>query len=133
MNKTYKQKELRLLPPDERLKKLTESSDLSNIQVNGPVLRYFRSGPQIIKIAEESFNNKQYEDAFFYYMRFITVKKPGIDRSTKPQANTFKDKMYSSFLKTVVIPSRMMQTFLVLSQKNTNNNVETCGILAGRM
>ncbi|XP_065224482.1 STAM-binding protein-like A [Planococcus citri] len=262
MSTSYKQKDLRSMLPEERLKKLTERSDLSNIQINGPVVRYFRSGPQIIKMAEESLNNKQYEDAFFYYMRFITlflekikahpeyktvsqqlrhstnaqlqqalgiaeklkaqlreqyakeyeeelqarkrkeeeellqkkfqesqlqqlsessssakvrannlyvkessikqvpyipddflvydlpesdpvtpknntsttVKKPGIDRSTKPQSNTFKDdKVYSSFLKTVVIPSRLMQTFLVLAQKNTNNNVETCGILAGRM
>lgn len=27
----------------------------------------------------------------------------------------------------------MLNTFLVLAQKNTINNVETCGILAGKL
>lgn len=69
----------------------------------------------------------------FSHSLCCSVTKPGVDRSTKPQSNTFKDRPYGSALRTVIIPSRMLQTFLVLAQKNTSNNVETCGILAGKL
>lgn len=54
--------------------------------------------------------------------------KPGIDRSTKPISSNV-----TSTLRSVLVPTKMIQNFLVLSQKNTNNDVETCGILAGKL
>lgn len=36
-------------------------------------------------------------------------------------------------LRTVVIPSDTMTQFLTLAFSNTNSNIETCGILAGRL
>lgn len=37
------------------------------------------------------------------------------------------------FLRQVLIPKDTMSKFLALASKNTTNNVETCGILVGRL
>lgn len=37
------------------------------------------------------------------------------------------------YLRQVVIPKDTMTKFLLLAKKNTANNVETCGILVGRL
>ncbi|KAK7574148.1 hypothetical protein V9T40_011339 [Parthenolecanium corni] len=65
-----------------------------------------------------------------------TSAKPGIDRSTKPSyysQNSNNAAQYTSTLRMIVVPSLMLDTFLNLAQKNTSNNIETCGILAGKM
>jgi STAM-binding protein len=36
-------------------------------------------------------------------------------------------------LRDVVVPSRLMGKFMNLAQQNTNQNIETCGILAGTL
>lgn len=37
------------------------------------------------------------------------------------------------FLRQIIVPENTMSKFLALASKNTANNVETCGILAGRL
>lgn len=37
------------------------------------------------------------------------------------------------FLRQIVVPKDTMSKFLALASKNTENNIETCGILAGRL
>lgn len=54
--------------------------------------------------------------------------KPTVDRSLKPSSSLIEGE-----LRTVVIPSVLMEKFLSLAQTNTKNNVETCGILAGKL
>lgn len=59
-----------------------------------------------------------------------TVSKPEppqVNRSLKP-ANFIEGE-----LRTVVIPEMLMTRFLQIAQSNTNKNVETCGILAGKL
>lgn len=61
---------------------------------------------------------------------------PSIDRGTKPTTNSVTiptTTLTKPGLRTVVIPSKVMTHFLTLSQKSTMNNIETCGILAGKL
>ena len=62
---------------------------------------------------------------------FRTLPLPNVDRSTKP-ASLLSPSIHSRIgLRTVVVPSRLMGKFMNLAQRNTNQNIETCGILAG--
>lgn len=36
-------------------------------------------------------------------------------------------------MRTVLVPSKVMTLFQNLAQSNTNKNIETCGILAGKL
>lgn len=55
---------------------------------------------------------------------------PSFDRAKKP---SFYSESTSSMLRTVVVPSEIMNKFLMLARKNTMSNVETCGLLAGEL
>ena len=56
------------------------------------------------------------------------------DRNMKPNSIlSTPNKMLASGLRRVVVPSILMPTFLSVAQTNTTVNVETCGILAGKM
>lgn len=56
---------------------------------------------------------------------------PNIDRSKKP--DIFNPQFTANGLRIVHVPSRLMLEFENIAQKNTINNVETCGILAGKL
>ena len=56
------------------------------------------------------------------------------DRSTKPNSIlSVSNKFLMSGLRRLVVPSILMPTFLSVAQHNTTLNIETCGILAGKM
>lgn len=57
------------------------------------------------------------------------AKFPQFDRNLKPAQTSFEDDHH---LKKVTVPGNTMLKFLQLAQKNTIDNVETCGILAGK-
>lgn len=59
---------------------------------------------------------------------------PSFDRNTKP-SSLLSPSIASKplALRTVIIPSRLMPSFLNISHRNTSNNVETCGVLAGKL
>lgn len=59
-----------------------------------------------------------------------TAHVPSFDRSKKP--SLYSDSTHS-MLRTVMIPSDIMNKFLMLAKKNTMSNVETCGLLAGEL
>uniref|UniRef100_A0A336MJ09 CSON001880 protein n=1 Tax=Culicoides sonorensis TaxID=179676 RepID=A0A336MJ09_CULSO len=54
--------------------------------------------------------------------------KPSIDRSLKPSTSLIEGE-----LRTVVVPSAIIDKFLLLASTNTKNNIETCGVLAGKL
>ncbi|GAB2217820.1 hypothetical protein Droror1_Dr00001032 [Drosera rotundifolia] len=57
----------------------------------------------------------------------VADPRPGPARSSPdgiPGSNSFQD---------LYIPVRMLEDFLRLAQKNTSNNLETCGVLAGSL
>lgn len=56
---------------------------------------------------------------------------PKFDRNLKPLAHS--DSLIEGNLRCVLVPADTMAKFLSLASRNTSNNVETCGILAGRL
>ncbi|XP_063704255.1 STAM-binding protein-like A isoform X2 [Culicoides brevitarsis] len=54
--------------------------------------------------------------------------KPIINRSLKPSTS-----LIEGSLRKIVVPSKLMQSFLLLAKLNTSQNIETCGILAGKL
>lgn len=62
------------------------------------------------------------------------ISKPGVDRSKKPaslMSPMFNASKY--LLRTVIVPGRLMVKFLHLAHRNTEQNIETCGILSGKL
>lgn len=57
--------------------------------------------------------------------------RPHIDRSLKPDDQPTS--LMEGYLRQIVVPEDTMSKFLSLAHKNTAKNVETCGILAGRL
>ncbi|XP_058443143.1 STAM-binding protein [Malaya genurostris] len=55
--------------------------------------------------------------------------KPTYDRTLKPSPTS----VLAGSLRPVIIPTETMVKFLQLASRNTLNNVETCGILAGKL
>ncbi|KAF5298291.1 hypothetical protein FQR65_LT09802 [Abscondita terminalis] len=62
-----------------------------------------------------------------------SAKVPSINRLTKPTSNIIGSQVGKHGLRTVITPAKVMSHFLTLAQKNTFNNIETCGILAGKL
>ncbi|XP_014778912.1 STAM-binding protein isoform X3 [Octopus bimaculoides] len=62
---------------------------------------------------------------------------PSVDRSTKPSINhlTSIGSTDSSIygLRTMMVPSQLSEKFLEIARANTAANIETCGILAGKL
>ena len=58
-----------------------------------------------------------------------------MDRSTKPNHFTSTGANTTNLhgLRDVVVPTELMLKFLNLALPNTNRNVETCGILCGKL
>lgn len=59
--------------------------------------------------------------------------RPSFDRSAKPLSLLSPSINSKPGLRDVVIPSKLMGKFMALAQRNTERNVETCGILAGKL
>nr|CAI5846495.1 unnamed protein product [Callosobruchus analis] len=57
---------------------------------------------------------------------------PAVDRTTKPFTDS-NDRLDSGSLRTVVVPGKVMTLFQAMAQNNTFKNIETCGILAGKL
>lgn len=57
--------------------------------------------------------------------------KPIVDRSTKPMVYNHPTGPYN--LRKIVVPANLTKRFLEQAQRNTLNNLETCGILAGKL
>uniref|UniRef100_A0A1B6HV73 MPN domain-containing protein n=1 Tax=Homalodisca liturata TaxID=320908 RepID=A0A1B6HV73_9HEMI len=58
---------------------------------------------------------------------------PGVDRSTKPMSLLSPTSQQRLGLRTVVVPQILHAKFILLAQRSTEKNIETCGILAGRL
>lgn len=63
---------------------------------------------------------------------FLSIPSaPQFNRGSKPDFHP--ETLVRSGLRTVVVPSKVMTQFLRLATKNTLSNIETCGILAGKL
>ncbi|GIY34291.1 STAM-binding protein-like A [Caerostris darwini] len=76
-----------------------------------------------------------YEEQFIPPIENRATSMPSIDRSTKPRSllSPGPDSAYVHGLRIVIVPLRGIDTFLSLAKQNTDHNVETCGILTGKM
>ncbi|XP_023238620.1 STAM-binding protein-like [Centruroides sculpturatus] len=65
----------------------------------------------------------------------LTVTTPTVDRSTKPRSllSPVPESQNISGLRTVIVPRNLIDQFLHLAEQNTICNIETCGILAGKL
>lgn len=59
--------------------------------------------------------------------------KPGIDRSTKPVSLLSPSTHSRLGPRTLIIPSNIFLKFLTIAQNNTDKNLETCGLLTGKL
>lgn len=75
------------------------------------------------------YTNVQIHTHVFSYLIFLFRKTPTVDRSTKPSLLTSD----GLSLRDVILPTKLMHSFLALAFSNTTSNKETCGILAGRL
>ena len=57
--------------------------------------------------------------------------KPVVDRSLKPHDVDKRASFYN--FRRITIPSDLTKIFLLCAETNTNKNIETCGILAGKL
>ena len=56
---------------------------------------------------------------------------PIVDRTTKPSTLLSPSPALKLILRDVIVPAKLMAKFMNLAQRNTELNIETCGILAG--
>ncbi|XP_074035640.1 STAM-binding protein-like A isoform X2 [Leptinotarsa decemlineata] len=58
---------------------------------------------------------------------------PTIDRSKKPPEISFQERYDTNILRPVVVPIKVMTLFQAMAQSNTFKNIETCGVLTGKL
>ena len=88
-----------------------------------------------VKVANNRFFTKQCNfHSFFLFQNlclfFSCSRTPQIDRSSKPMS-LLCDK--TGGLRTVVVPEELLAKFMSLADSNTSKNIETCGVLAGKL
>lgn len=69
----------------------------------------------------------------FYRSVYSIAGKPGIDRSTKPVSLLSPSTHSRLGPRTLIIPSNVFIKFLTIAQNNTDKNLETCGLLTGKL
>ncbi|KAL3210040.1 hypothetical protein MRX96_037388 [Rhipicephalus microplus] len=71
------------------------------------------------------------------FQGFCVVRRaiPAVDRSTKPLPLLSTEPYYSTAqgLRTVVLPGSLVSKFLHIARQNTEKNIETCAIMAGKL
>nr|CAD7428598.1 unnamed protein product [Timema monikensis] len=160
------------MDPSTRLKTLTEYGNAVEVDNNIPPKRYYRSGLEMVRMADVYMTEGNLENAFILYMKFMTlfIEKiryhpdfstvPVTDRATNaqklrevmPKAEKLKSQLMECYekeykryfdeqpinlltpsLRDVTVPRRLIERFKNLAQRNTDDNIETCGILAGKL
>lgn len=60
---------------------------------------------------------------------------PNFDRGSKPTSLLSPSLNMKTFggLRSVIVPSRLLSSFINIAHRNTSSNIETCGILAGKL
>ncbi|KAJ8963736.1 hypothetical protein NQ314_005415 [Rhamnusium bicolor] len=58
---------------------------------------------------------------------------PSVDRTKKPSEQSINDRYDTTVLRGVVVPMKVMTLFQAMALSNTIKNVETCGVLTGKL
>ncbi|XP_022080889.1 STAM-binding protein-like A [Acanthaster planci] len=60
-------------PPADRVRSLASLGSAVEVDHNVPVIRYFRSGKEMMRMADVYYEEHNYEHAFILYSKFITI------------------------------------------------------------
>lgn len=106
MNKNRQQfwKERGFIDPKERLKALSEHASKVEIDPNIPPGRYYRTGVEMVRLANMNMQDSNYENAFILYMKFITLFVDKIRNHPQYGNIPAKDKMMNTHALRTVIP-----------------------------
>lgn len=71
MASNYKMEEV--LPPDERFRQLQNVANSFNVDRNQPIRRYYRSGAEMVKMADTYLEEENYEKAYIVFEIFDVI------------------------------------------------------------
>ena len=105
--------------------------------------KFIMSNSTFLLVRKSSSIFHNYLSFFFFLLisssfSFSPTTPPSVDRSTKPPGISHLTSIGSSSenaygLRTVMVPKQLMDKFLKIAEPNTLANIETCGILAGKL
>jgi len=62
-----------VLPAEQRLKNLQNVAYKFNVDKNQPIRRYYRSGAEMVKMADTYMEEEYYEKAYILYLKYLTL------------------------------------------------------------
>jgi len=60
-------------PAEQRLKNLQNAANRFNVDKNQPLIRYYRSGAEMLKMADTYMEEEYYEKAYILYLKYLTL------------------------------------------------------------
>jgi len=102
---------------------------LSTTQLDEIKRKYNLENENEFKLLQDSMSEQQQQQQQQqeHQSTIIPDNKPTIDRNLKPRIEN------SYNFRTIIIPKDLTSKFLDLAFANTSRNIETCGILAGKL
>jgi STAM-binding protein len=102
---------------------------LSTTQLDEIKRKYNLENENEFKLLQDSMSEQQQQQQQQqeHQTTIISDNKPTIDRNLKPRIEN------SYNFRTIIIPKDLTSKFLDLAFANTSRNIETCGILAGKL
>ncbi|XP_068152112.1 STAM-binding protein-like A [Drosophila tropicalis] len=73
MSKAVNNMNMGIVEPQERMKHLSHYGNLIEVDKNLPVTRYYRSGTEMLRMANVYLNEGNHENAFILYLRYMTL------------------------------------------------------------
>ncbi|XP_012252955.2 STAM-binding protein isoform X2 [Athalia rosae] len=112
-------KEMGLIDPDERLKALADYGTAIDIDHNIPPRRYYRSGVEMVRMANVYMEEGSLENAYILYMKFMTIFLERINKH--PQYNTvsLKDRAMNQQKLREILPKAESLKSQLLAQYKT--------------
>ncbi|XP_029659289.1 STAM-binding protein [Formica exsecta] len=103
-NRQFPWKETGITDPKERLKAVAEHASKVEIDPNIPPGRYYRTGVEMVRLADMHMRDGSYENAFVLYMKFITLFVDKIRNHPQYRSIPTKDKTMNKHTLRTVIP-----------------------------
>ena len=102
---------------------------MSTTQLDEIKRKYNLENENEFKLLQDSMSEQQPQPQHQQEHQTTTISdnKPTIDRNLKPKIEN------SYNFRTIIIPKDLTSKFLDLAFANTSRNIETCGILAGKL
>ncbi|EGI63297.1 STAM-binding protein-like protein [Acromyrmex echinatior] len=105
MDKTNQSlKEMGIIDPKNRIKALTDHASRVVIDPNIAPKRYYRTGVEMVRLADMNMQDGSYENAFTLYMKFITLFVDKIRGHPQYNSVSAKDKAMNKDALRIVIP-----------------------------